>query len=117
MGMNKRYIKEFLRERIIRMLRLEQVDRIPLLGGFLVSGKHYRRKTKSKSEGKATDFYDTHPFPRLAHGVSARPVVIDVSPSLPRWQYASRAWPIVKRGMSGHPKSDYLTIPQPNARS
>lgn len=27
------------------MLNLEKVDRIPLLGGFLVSGKHYQRIT------------------------------------------------------------------------
>ncbi|MBC8232129.1 hypothetical protein H8E77_21495 [bacterium] len=33
------------KERIIRMLNLEKVDRIPLLGGFLVSGKHYQRIT------------------------------------------------------------------------
>ena len=26
----------------------------------------------------ATDFYDTHPFPRLPHGVSDRPVVIEI---------------------------------------
>jgi len=30
------------KERIIRMLNLEKVDRIPLLGGFFVSGKHYQ---------------------------------------------------------------------------
>jgi len=30
------------KERIIGMLNFQEVDRVPLLGGFLVSGKHYR---------------------------------------------------------------------------
>ncbi|MDQ1318001.1 MAG: Uroporphyrinogen deCOase protein [Candidatus Poribacteria bacterium] len=30
------------KERIMRMLNFEKVDRVPILGGFIVSGKHYR---------------------------------------------------------------------------
>jgi len=38
------------KERIIRMLNFEKVDRVPLLGGFLVSGKHYRGITGISEE-------------------------------------------------------------------
>ncbi len=38
------------RERIVRMLNLQQVDRVPLLGGFFVSGKHYRGVTGISEE-------------------------------------------------------------------
>jgi hypothetical protein len=51
------------KERIIRMLNLEEVDHVPLLGGFLVSGKHYQGIT-----GISEDMFFEEP---VKHAISA----------------------------------------------
>jgi len=50
-------------ERIARMLNFQEVDRVPLLGGFLVSGKHYRGIA-----GISEEEFRKAPF---KHGISA----------------------------------------------
>ena len=51
------------KERITRMLNLEAVDRVPLLGGFIVSGKHYQGIT-----GVSEDQFFKEP---VKHAISA----------------------------------------------
>lgn len=51
------------KERITRALNFEEIDRVPLLGGFLISGKHYRGIT-----GVSEDLFFEEP---AKHAISA----------------------------------------------